>query len=87
MPRLNEFDFFWPGYPRFSDGNDVRVRLDNELIDAKLNALKAHASQMEPLFEAYGEDFFRSILSTEVFRSGARPAFRSRMLSELRNAS
>jgi hypothetical protein len=82
VPRLNEFDFFRPGYPQFSDRNDIRVFLDNELVDAKLNAVLAHASQMEPLFEAYGEDFFRSVLSMEVFRSGVRPAFRSRMMSE-----
>lgn len=86
VPRLNEFDFFWPGYPQFSDRTDVSVCLDNEILDAKLNAVMAHASQMELLFEAYGEDFFRSVLSMEVFRSGVRPAFRSRMVSEVKHA-
>jgi LmbE family N-acetylglucosaminyl deacetylase len=84
--RLNEFDFFWPGHPKFSDRHDVSVRLDDELVDAKVEALQAHASQMEPLFEAYGEDFFRSILSTEVFRAGVRPGFHSRMLLDLKRA-
>jgi LmbE family N-acetylglucosaminyl deacetylase len=84
--RLNEFDFFWPGHPKLSGSNDVSIRLDDELVDAKVDALLAHASQMEPLFEAYGEDFFRSILSTEVFRPGVRPRFRSRMLLDLKKA-
>ena len=41
---------------------------------------------MELLFEAYGEDYFRSILSTEVFRPGVRPSFRSRTLQDLKRA-
>ena len=82
--RLNEFDFFYPGYPEYSGANDVSIRLDDELVTAKLDALQEHASQMEQLFEAYGEDFFRSILSTETFRRGVRPRFRSRMLSDLK---
>jgi LmbE family N-acetylglucosaminyl deacetylase len=84
--RLSEFDFFWPGHPKFSGPNDISMRLDDELVDAKLEALRAHASQMDSLFEAYGEDFLRTILSTEVFRCGVRPAFRSRMLLDLKHA-
>ena len=84
--RLNEFDFFRPGHPKFSSVNDVSVHLDDELVEAKVDALRAHESQMEPLFEAYGDDFFRSILSTEVFRSGVRSSFRSRMLLDLKRA-
>lgn len=87
VARLKEFDFFWPGYPELSDRSDVRVRLDDELVEAKVDALKAHASQMEPLFEAYGDDFFRSILATEVFRPGVRPAFRSRTAAGMTRAS
>jgi LmbE family N-acetylglucosaminyl deacetylase len=84
--RLNEFDFFTPGHPEFSVANDISFPLDDELVDAKLDALRAHESQMEPLFEAYGEDFFRSVLSTEVFRSGVRPSLRSRVLLDLKHA-
>lgn len=84
--RLNEFDIFRPGYPKLSERGDLRVPLDEGLVDAKLDALKAHASQMEPLFEAYGDDFFRSILATEVFRPGVRSAFRSRALAGRRAA-
>jgi LmbE family N-acetylglucosaminyl deacetylase len=84
--RLNEFDFFRPGYPKFSEASDISVHLEDELVEAKIDALRAHESQMEPLFEAYGEDFLRSILSTEVYRPGVRPSFRSRVLQDLRHA-
>ncbi len=84
--RLNEFDFFCPGHPKFSGANDVRVDLDDELVDMKVEALRAHESQMEPLFDAYGEDFFRSILSTEVYRPGVRSSLRSRVLLDLKHA-
>lgn len=86
VPRLNEFDFFYPGHPQFSSASDISFRLDDELVDAKVDALRAHETQMEPLFEAYGEDFFRSMLSTEVFRPGVRPNLRSRVLQDLKHA-
>ncbi|HEV3473037.1 MAG TPA: PIG-L family deacetylase [Actinomycetota bacterium] len=85
VPRLNEFDFFM-GHPEFSGVSDMNVHLDDELVKAKVEALRAHQSQMEPLFEAYGEDFFRSILSTEVFRTGVRSNFRSRVFLDLKHA-
>ncbi|MDQ3964569.1 MAG: PIG-L family deacetylase [Actinomycetota bacterium] len=84
--RLNEFDFFFPGSPEFSDAGDLNVHLDDEIVEAKVDALRSHESQMEPLFDAYGEDFLRSILSTEVFRSGVRSSFRSRLLLDLKRA-
>lgn len=86
VPRLNEFDFFWPDHPKVSNRSDITFRLDDEVLDAKVDAVKAHASQMEVLFEAYGDDFLRSVLATEVFRPGPRPAFRSRMLLDLKHA-
>ena len=86
VPRLNEFDFFWPGHPRVSSKSDFTFRLDDEILDAKLEAVKAHASQMELLFEAYGDDFFRSILSTEVYGHGTRSNFGARVLLDLKQA-
>jgi LmbE family N-acetylglucosaminyl deacetylase len=87
VPRLNEFDFFWPGHPQVSPRGDVIVRLDEHALALKIDALRAHASQMEPLFDAYGEEFLRTVAATEVFRSGPRPAFRSRVLSDLSGRS
>jgi LmbE family N-acetylglucosaminyl deacetylase len=84
--RLDEFDFFWPGHSRSFDRGDVTFRLEGELLDAKVAALQAHSSQMKPLFDAYGDDFMRTVAATEVFRLGPRPAFRSRMLLDLKHA-
>ena len=86
IPRLNEFDFFWPGHPLTSTRSDLTFRLDDDILDAKVDALREHASQMEPLFDAYGADFLREVLSTEVFRPGPRSGFRSRVLLDLKHA-
>jgi LmbE family N-acetylglucosaminyl deacetylase len=84
VPRLNEFDFFWPGHPASFVRGDVSLRLDDELVQAKVEAIRAHASQMSCLFDAYGDEFIRWVAATEVFRLGPRPAFRSRILADLK---
>lgn len=56
---LDEFDFFWPGHPIVDGAADVTLELDGEVLDVKVAALRAHSSQMQPLFEAYGEEFMR----------------------------
>ena len=84
VPRLDEFEFFWPGHPETYPDAHVTHRLEGEVLDAKVEALRAHASQMEPLFEAYGEDFMREMASIETFRFGPRAAFRSRVLQDMR---
>lgn len=66
VPPLNEFDVFWPGYP-VCTSPDTTLHLDDELLDAKVEALRAHTSQMKPLFDAYGDDFMRAMASTEHF--------------------
>ncbi len=86
VPRLHEFDFFWPGHPATYSSHDITLRLDEDLIEAKVDALWEHSSQMAPLFDAYGEEFMRSLASVETFRLGPKPAFRSRVVSELRGS-
>jgi LmbE family N-acetylglucosaminyl deacetylase len=68
VPALNEFDVFWPGHPFAHAKPDVTLELDEELLDAKLEALRAHASQMTHLFDAYGDNFMRALASKESFR-------------------
>ena len=68
VPALNEFNAFWPGYPKAFADPDVTLELGDELLDAKVEALRAHASQMTPFFDAYGDDFMRSLASTEHFQ-------------------
>lgn len=68
VPALNEFDAFWPGYPTICPYPDVTLHLDEEILDAKVEALRAHTSQMTQFFDAYGEAFMRSLASREHFR-------------------
>ncbi len=67
VPPLNEFDVFWPGYP-ICNSPGTTLALDGELLDAKIQSLRAHTSQMKPLFDAYGDDFMRAMASTEHFQ-------------------
>jgi LmbE family N-acetylglucosaminyl deacetylase len=85
VPRLNEFDFFWPGYPITSARSDIALKLDAEILDIKVEALREHASQMQPLFDAYGDEFMRAVAATEHFRLGPKAAFRSRVLLDIRS--
>lgn len=68
VPALNEFDAFWPGHPTTFDDPDISLRLDNELVDAKVEALRAHGSQMKHLFDAYSDNFMRALASREHYR-------------------
>jgi LmbE family N-acetylglucosaminyl deacetylase len=72
--RLREVDFFWPGHPMLGPVSDVTLQLDDELLAVKIAALRDHASQMKPLFDAYGDDFMRAIARTEHFRLASVPA-------------
>jgi LmbE family N-acetylglucosaminyl deacetylase len=67
-PALNEFDVFWPGHPTAFDDPDITLELDAELVDAKVEALRAHTSQMKHFFDAYGDGFMRALASKEHFR-------------------
>jgi LmbE family N-acetylglucosaminyl deacetylase len=78
VPPLNEFDVFWPGYPTVCTSPDATLHLDDELLDAKVEALRAHTSQMKPFFDAYGDDFMRAMASTEHFRLPDRVGLGSR---------
>jgi LmbE family N-acetylglucosaminyl deacetylase len=46
-----------------------RIRLDDDLLDRKIAALEAHASQTRPLIEAVGAATYREWWSTETFRA------------------
>jgi LmbE family N-acetylglucosaminyl deacetylase len=95
VPALNEFDAFWPGHPVAYARPDVTLELDEELVDAKLEALRAHASQMTHLFDAYGDTFMRALASRESFRvtklverAGAwSPQANSKLVSEINSES
>ena len=50
------------------------VRLSDELLDRKVAALLAHASQTQGLIELLGPDAYREWWRTESFRSARSPA-------------
>jgi LmbE family N-acetylglucosaminyl deacetylase len=61
------------------------LELDDVILDRKLAALRAHASQTRPLVDLVGEETFRAWWSTEAFVDArTRPAPRSSRLDELR---
>lgn len=71
---------FGPGLPRRTPEADVAlaVRLDAELQDRKLAALRAQATQTHGLMAAVGEDRFRAWWRTETFvAAGDRPPRRA----------
>jgi len=87
VPALNEFDAFWPGHPATFDDPDISLRLDDELLDIKVDALRAHASQMKHLFDAYGDRFMRAMASKEHYRvSRVRKGEEAAALSSNSNA-
>ncbi len=61
---------FPPGLPPGVPQDDVAFDLDlpDDLLDRKVAALQAHASQVAPLIELIGEERFRSWVANECFR-------------------
>jgi LmbE family N-acetylglucosaminyl deacetylase len=77
-PALSTFNAFWPGYPVVTPASDLAWswRLDDELLDRKVAALRAHRSQTAHLFATLGAPFMRAMAATEWFRApvaAARP--------------
>jgi LmbE family N-acetylglucosaminyl deacetylase len=70
VPVMNGFDIFRPGTPPIHPRGDLAIAfvLPDELLDLKMRAIMEHESQVEALFEAFGEDFFRRAMHEESFR-------------------
>jgi LmbE family N-acetylglucosaminyl deacetylase len=75
--RLNEEIGLWmPGTrPPVTSYADLAARVECEgpLLDAKYSALRAHASQTDPLIELMGEERFRRWWAEEAFVVAAAP--------------
>jgi LmbE family N-acetylglucosaminyl deacetylase len=67
---------FGPGLPLRTpdDGVDVAVRLGGDLLDTKVAALRAQATQVAPLVAALGEQRYAAWWREEAFTQ-ARPGF------------
>ncbi len=65
----DRFAVFEPGLPTETAEADLvlRLRLHGELLDRKIVALRAHASQTAALITAMGEDLFREWCAEESF--------------------
>jgi LmbE family N-acetylglucosaminyl deacetylase len=70
LPRLVELGVFPPGFPPVTPADElsVDVRLSGPALDRKVAALRAQASQIEPLVDAIGLDLFRELFAVERFR-------------------
>lgn len=68
---LDELGVFMGAEPPSTDRADLLIgeRLDGELLEVKLAAIRAMTSQVEPLVLALGEDFLRDGLVEESFRA------------------
>lgn len=70
VPTMNGFGIFRPGTPPIHPREDLAIAfvLPDELLELKMRAIQEHESQVEALFAAFGEDFFRRAMHEESFR-------------------
>jgi LmbE family N-acetylglucosaminyl deacetylase len=73
VPVLQPFNAYEPGYPIPTAVEDIVLdfELSDELIEAKMNAVRAHSSQSQSLFDVLGEDLGRIMLRREFYRLGS----------------
>jgi LmbE family N-acetylglucosaminyl deacetylase len=73
VAQMNRFDVFRPGTPPVTPVAEmsIHVELGPELLELKLRAIEEHASQVEAMVLAFGQDFFRRAMREECFRLGA----------------
>jgi LmbE family N-acetylglucosaminyl deacetylase len=69
-PRFDRFNVFMePGTPPVTSPDQLAIDflLPTDLLELKLKALEAHASQLEGMLDAFGNDFFREGYKAESF--------------------
>ena len=84
--RVEINSYFDDGYPEVVDDAeiDLNLVLDEALWTVKDRALRAHATQTQPVFEHLGPELWRAFSIVESFRthSISNPTGRERMLRE-----
>ena len=73
LEKLAPFDIFRPGTPKVvaNDELDIGFVLPPELLDRKIASIKEHASQIEALYEVFGDEGFKEFMGIESFVVGA----------------
>jgi LmbE family N-acetylglucosaminyl deacetylase len=69
VERLNGFGIFRPGTPRIvaNEELDLELVLESALLDRKIASIKEHASQIEALYEVFGDEGFKEFMGIESF--------------------
>jgi LmbE family N-acetylglucosaminyl deacetylase len=72
---LNRFDLYAPGTPTVTPVEELVIDFEvtPELMDLKIEAVRAQVSQSADFFAVFGDDFFREIEERESFRAGRPP--------------
>jgi LmbE family N-acetylglucosaminyl deacetylase len=69
LEKLAPFDIFRPGTPNVvaDQEMDLYLELPTEVLDQKIASIKEHASQIEALYEVFGDEGFRRFMAKEGF--------------------
>ena len=69
LEKLAPFGIFRPGTPNVvaDEDMDLYVELSPELLDRKIASIKEHASQIEALYQVFGDEGFKRFMGIESF--------------------
>jgi LmbE family N-acetylglucosaminyl deacetylase len=69
LEKLRPFEIFRPGSPRVvaNEALDLELVLEPALLDRKIASIKEHASQVEALYEVFGDEGFKEFMGIEAF--------------------
>jgi LmbE family N-acetylglucosaminyl deacetylase len=69
IERLKPFEIFRDGSPRVvaNEDLDLELVLAPALLDRKIASIKEHASQIEALYEVFGDEGFKEFMGIESF--------------------
>jgi LmbE family N-acetylglucosaminyl deacetylase len=69
LEKLAPFDIFRPGTPNVvaNEAVDLDYDVEGPFLDQKVVSIKEHASQIEALYEVFGDEGFRRFMSKEAF--------------------
>jgi hypothetical protein len=69
LEKLAPFNIFLPGTPNVvpDEEIDLYFELPSDVLDRKIASIKEHASQIEALYEVFGDEGFRRFMAKEGF--------------------